>query len=433
MAAAQACPNIDLTGQSINQSAQALAAGQTFPVVAGGNIDTSQCMDVPGVGFVADAPDFELSLSGSAGAQDLELAVVADCDATLLINDATGEWQYGDDADGTFNPRVVIPAAADGVYDIWVGSYDSASCNATLRVQTYGSGDGPAADRPDDGRHRRMPRPLASGGGATGIRHEPASHAASAGGRGRRRHVSGGCAEIPGSGYIIQNPDFELALSGNAQGQDMEVRLTSACDTVLLVNDATGEWQFVDDAEGTLNPVVVIPAAMDGVYDIWVGTLAEENCDATFSIAAVGAAVPGKGGGAAPAPAPAPEPAPAPAPAPGKGGGDAPAPAPAPAGDLGAAQPDPGNLTAFRAQVGAVLVFEVTGSTDGFVWGTDIYTDDSDLSTAAVHAGVLAPGETGIISVEMTGPQTGFTAGNRNGVNASAFGSWGGSYRFNAG
>ena len=40
------------------------------------------------------------------------------------------------------------------------------------------------------------------------------------------------------------------------------------------------------------------------------------------------------------------------------------------------------------------LVCEVTGSSQGTVWGTDLYTDDSSIPAAAVHAGVLKDGET---------------------------------------
>ncbi len=54
---------------------------------------------------------------------------------------------------------------------------------------------------------------------------------------------------------------------------------------------------------------------------------------------------------------------------------------------------DPGNLTAYRDRVGQTFYFDVTGATAGTVWGNVIYTDDSALAAAAVHAGVLAPGQ----------------------------------------
>lgn len=62
--------------------------------------------------------------------------------------------------------------------------------------------------------------------------------------------------------------------------------------------------------------------------------------------------------------------------------------------------PDPGNLTQFQ-QVGKTFRFRVTGSSDGAAWGTDVYTADSYLSTAAVHAGALEAGEEGVVRVSV--------------------------------
>jgi len=66
-AAAQTCPDIGLTGTAIVQTADALGLGQTFPVVAGGSLNLGGCSEITGNGFVAQAPDFELDLSGSTG------------------------------------------------------------------------------------------------------------------------------------------------------------------------------------------------------------------------------------------------------------------------------------------------------------------------------------------------------------------------------
>jgi hypothetical protein len=69
--------------------------------------------------------------------------------------------------------------------------------------------------------------------------------------------------------------------------------------------------------------------------------------------------------------------------------------------------PDPGNMLG-HAIVGKSFVFRVTGSNDGPVWGSDIYTADSHLATAAVHAGAVELGEEGLIRVrvvDMSGVQ----------------------------
>jgi hypothetical protein len=91
--------------------------------------------------------------------------------------------------------------------------------------------------------------------------------------------------------------------------------------------------------------------------------------------------------------------------------------------------PDPGTLTQHRADVGKSFLFEVTGSNAGAVWGTDIYTDDSALATAAVHAGVLAVGQKGVIKVTILPGQNSYASSTRNGVSSQSWENWDGSFR----
>ena len=59
----------------------------------------------------------------------------------------------------------------------------------------------------------------------------------------------------------------------------------------------------------------------------------------------------------------------------------------------------------------------ITGSTSGgSVWGSNPYTDDSDYAVAAVHAGILQPGETKYIRITDLGTFNAFTGTTRNGV-----------------
>lgn len=91
--------------------------------------------------------------------------------------------------------------------------------------------------------------------------------------------------------------------------------------------------------------------------------------------------------------------------------------------------PFDGDMTQYRGQDGAIHQFEVTGSTDGAVWGDMIYSDDSALPAAAVHAGVLDVGETGVVRVEILPGQESYDAAERNGIASQSYGSWSGSYR----
>jgi LCCL domain len=96
-------------------------------------------------------------------------------------------------------------------------------------------------------------------------------------------------------------------------------------------------------------------------------------------------------------------------------------------------KPGPGNLLALRGQNGQSFYFEVTGDKGaGTVWGTDLYTDDSTLAAAAVHAGALADGQKGVVKVTVVPGADAYQGSDRNGVASIDYGGWGGSYRIEA-
>jgi len=86
-------------------------------------------------------------------------------------------------------------------------------------------------------------------------------------------------------------------------------------------------------------------------------------------------------------------------------------------------------MTSYRGQNGQLVNVTVTGSVGGGVWGTDIYTDDSTLAAAAVHAGYLTNGELGTLVVEILPGQSSYTGTTRNGVSTYSYGQWAGSYQ----
>jgi LCCL domain len=65
-------------------------------------------------------------------------------------------------------------------------------------------------------------------------------------------------------------------------------------------------------------------------------------------------------------------------------------------GASGSALPPAAGL---QAKAGDYFYLELTESGQGPVWGTDVYTADSFLGAAAVHAEVLAVGERGLVKV----------------------------------
>jgi hypothetical protein len=93
---------------------------------------------------------------------------------------------------------------------------------------------------------------------------------------------------------------------------------------------------------------------------------------------------------------------------------------------------NPGNMVAYRGNNGTSYNVQVRGSTSGSLWGTDIYTDDSSLAKAAVHTGLLEPGENGIVTVTILPGAASYLSTTRNGITSSSYSSYIGSYSLSA-
>jgi hypothetical protein len=92
-------------------------------------------------------------------------------------------------------------------------------------------------------------------------------------------------------------------------------------------------------------------------------------------------------------------------------------------------QPDPGNMSGCTNQIGQKFYFRVTGHTNGYVYGTDVYTYDSTIATAAVHTGALKVGETGVVKVTMLPGRPSYLSSQRNGVTSSQWSSYQASFQ----
>jgi hypothetical protein len=97
--------------------------------------------------------------------------------------------------------------------------------------------------------------------------------------------------------------------------------------------------------------------------------------------------------------------------------------------EFAGAVPAPTNLSAYQQQWGKELTFLVTGQVGGNgphanVWGTDVYTLDSNLAAAAVHAGVVRPGEAGVVRVRVVPSPPQYIPSSRNGVNSNGYGNY---------
>lgn len=99
------------------------------------------------------------------------------------------------------------------------------------------------------------------------------------------------------------------------------------------------------------------------------------------------------------------------------------------------APPAPANMMGFQHQFGKELVGTVTapsgGAQTGGVWGTDVYTLDSSIAAAAVHAGVVPPGQTAVVRVRVVASPPQFQPSTRNGISSTGYGNYpAGGYEF---
>lgn len=125
--------NADPNYGTINLTAGFTPDPQVIQLQSGGNINaesiSSSCR-----GFITNAPDVRLNYS--AGGWPLILSVASGADTTLVVNAPDGSW-YCDDDGGQYgmNPSIRFNAPQSGRYEIWVGTYGSATLqNAQLHI-----------------------------------------------------------------------------------------------------------------------------------------------------------------------------------------------------------------------------------------------------------------------------------------------------------
>lgn len=90
----------------------------------------------------------------------------------------------------------------------------------------------------------------------------------------------GRCRGVPGRGWVTRLPDFVVdyrARDGRRSRQNLTFRIESSADTVLLINDPSNRWYFNDDAGRGYNAKITFRQALDGRYDIWIGSYNRGN------------------------------------------------------------------------------------------------------------------------------------------------------------
>lgn len=90
------------------------------------------------------------------------------------------------------------------------------------------------------------------------------------------------------------------------------------------------------------------------------------------------------------------------------------------------------NASSYYTYIGSTFTFLCPAGalSGGSVWGTDVYTYDSSICKAAIHAGKINNLSGGQVTILIVPGQSSYVGSTRNGVTTSNYGTWGGSYSF---
>jgi hypothetical protein len=234
---------------------------------AGGDVevDEGSCT----YGYISESG--AMGLDYEAGALDLYVYVQSDIDTMLLISTPSNEFLCDDDSHGSLNPRIHIEDPESGRYIVFVGGYtqneyrDATVYFTELDPDIFGEGSPSFVLDP------------VFGSVELGRDFSPDPHTVSLRAGGEIDVNVGGCSV----GHVSDAPSFNLRYAG---GAELHVSARSDDDTTILINTPAGEWLCDDDSLGDSNPLVSIPGAAEGLYNIWVGTYDGAEAQATLSI-----------------------------------------------------------------------------------------------------------------------------------------------------
>lgn len=89
------------------------------------------------------------------------------------------------------------------------------------------------------------------------------------------------------------------------------------------------------------------------------------------------------------------------------------------------------SVTEYRGRNGQRLMLACPANGSArTIYGSDVYTDDSPVCPAAVHAGLITFENGGSVTLEIRPGENAYAATTRNGVTSTSYGAWRGSFVF---
>lgn len=133
--AAEACPDAQLeAGTQLSYGAEEIfdSVGSSHYLDGGGPVDVSACDLVEGRGWVAEAPNYAVTITSNPEARNVEFSagsLALNCTPVLVVRDPAGDWHFNHIARGQrFNSRLTFHQAEPGTYTIWVGTIQTRPC-----------------------------------------------------------------------------------------------------------------------------------------------------------------------------------------------------------------------------------------------------------------------------------------------------------------
>jgi serine protease Do len=246
----------------------------SIPVTSGGEINIEH-YENNCAGYVSDAPDYRLEWKGLT--EKLSFSFLPDQtnnDATILIGLPDGSWQCNDDiSDDNVNPGLTLNNPKNGIYNIWVGSYnESEYLEGNLLVsETIPSDVGNSIDNTNAVLDYSLDPYFGTLRLKEGFTPDPFYVSGQSGGDQNINNLGLG---VNCKGFTSSAPDYRLHWNGSTTNLKISFEaITEGEDAVLIINTPDGSWKCNDDIEtNNLNPLIYLGGEREGQFDIWIGS-----------------------------------------------------------------------------------------------------------------------------------------------------------------
>lgn len=140
------CPNIQIAANWMTVRNTDLATALQFRRLAGGTQNLANCNLGTGSRFISAQPAFVLNYTNDGNGrngQRLRLRMEdgntgRTCDTTFMVRDPNGQWWYNDDLPNYgWNAGLAMGNAPTGLYHVFIGTYNSGTCQADIILERY--------------------------------------------------------------------------------------------------------------------------------------------------------------------------------------------------------------------------------------------------------------------------------------------------------